>query len=44
VAQAVAAEGGGRQAIDAVAVWHGITGEQVQQALTFENEWLARAA
>jgi len=44
VARSVTAEGGGLEAIEAVAIWHGITAEQVRQALTFETEWLSRAA
>ena len=44
VASAVQAEGGGSDAIAAVADWHGIDAAQVQDALRFETEWLRSAA
>jgi uncharacterized protein (DUF433 family) len=44
IASAVHAEGGGEQAIRAVAEWHGITPRQVRDAMEFETAWLGRAA
>jgi uncharacterized protein (DUF433 family) len=44
VAAAVAAEGGGASAVQAVAEWHGLTADQVHDAVEFETEWLKRAA
>jgi uncharacterized protein (DUF433 family) len=44
IADAVKAEGGGEAAINAVCEWHGLTREQVRDALHFEFEWLKRAA
>ena len=44
IADAVRAEGGGQTAIQSVGEWHGLTPEQVQDAVRFETEWLKRAA
>jgi uncharacterized protein (DUF433 family) len=44
IAAAVAAEGGGDPAILAVADWHGLTADQVRDAVEFETAWLKRAA
>ena len=44
IADAVRAEGGGEEAIRAVAEWHGMTPDQVLDAVRFEIEWLKRAA
>jgi uncharacterized protein (DUF433 family)/DNA-binding transcriptional MerR regulator len=44
IADAVKAEGGGMAAIQSVGEWHGLTPEQVQDAVRFETEWLKRAA
>ena len=44
LATAVQAEGGGEEAVAAVADWHGITPGQVRDAVEFETVWLKRAA
>lgn len=44
VATAVRAEGGGENAISAVAEWYGVPIEAVKDAVRFETEWLAKAA
>jgi uncharacterized protein (DUF433 family)/DNA-binding transcriptional MerR regulator len=44
LASEVAAEGGGAAAIAAVAAWHVIEPQQVQNAVRFETEWRKRAA
>jgi uncharacterized protein (DUF433 family) len=44
IAEAVTAEGGGVEAIRAVAEWHGMTLDQVRDAIRFETEWLKRVA
>lgn len=44
IADAVKAEGGGKEATDAVAGWYGLTPQQVQDAIRFETEWFKRAA
>jgi uncharacterized protein (DUF433 family) len=44
IATAVAAEGGGELAIQGVADWHGLTADQVRDAVEFETVWLKRAA
>lgn len=44
IANAVQAEGGGDDAIEAVADWHGIKPNEVRDALRFETEWLRKAA
>lgn len=44
VATEARTEGGNAAAIAAVADWHGITTEQVQNAIRFETEWRKRAA
>ncbi len=44
VAQAVQAEGGGSEVQQGVADWFGVTVEGVQNAVTFEAEWLKTAA
>lgn len=44
IAAAVRAEGGGGAAIQAVAEWHHLTPQQIQDAVRFETEWFKRAA
>jgi len=44
LATAVRAEGGGQEAVAAVAEWYGVTPANVADALRFETEWLARVA
>jgi len=44
IAAAVSAEGGGDSAVLAVAEWHGLTADQVRDAVEFETAWLKRAA
>ena len=44
LANAVQAEGGGDEAVAAVADWHGVTPGQVRDAVDFETAWLKRAA
>lgn len=43
VAGAVRAEGGGSEAVEAVADWYGVSSEGVQDAVRFETDWLAQA-
>jgi uncharacterized protein (DUF433 family) len=44
LASAVRAEGGGDDAIEAVAAWNGLDAAQVRDAVIFETEWLRQAA
>jgi uncharacterized protein (DUF433 family) len=44
LAQAVAAEGGGEEAVKAVADWYDLTPMQVCDAVEFEGPWLAKQA
>jgi uncharacterized protein (DUF433 family) len=44
IADAVRAEGGGDEAIRTVSEWHGMTLDQVRDAMRFETEWLKRVA
>jgi uncharacterized protein (DUF433 family)/DNA-binding transcriptional MerR regulator len=44
LAAEVAAEGGGDDAVAAVAEWHGVKPDDVRNAMRFESEWRRRAA
>jgi uncharacterized protein (DUF433 family) len=44
IAQAVAAEGGDRNAQRAVAEWYGLTPREVEDAVEFEGAWLTKQA
>lgn len=44
IAAAVRAEGGGEEAVDAVAKWHDLEPGQIRDAVRFETAWFKRAA
>lgn len=44
LAAAVTTEGGGSDAIEAVADWYGVTPQHVADAVSFETEWLRKSA